>query len=230
MPETRPSRGAHAGVIFDLDGVLIDSEALHYRAYSAVLERFGVSVSRELYAVQWIAGGRGPEYAVATYDLPITANELRHRKQPIYHALLQEEAVLMPGVEAAVDRLQARFPLAVATNSSHEDVDWILRRFGLWDHFEAVIGREDYVAAKPEPDAFLAAASRLGVPPSRCLVVEDAERGVLAARRAGAIPVAIPHEFTRNHDFSGAARILSGLDDVTPELVSEILRLGSDAA
>ena len=211
------------GIIFDLDGVLIDTEELQYAAYQRVLDEFGVRVSREEYGREWIASGRGPEYAVATYRLPLSPAQLRARKNPVYHRILQDEVRLMPGVRPALERLGARFPLAVATNSNTADVGYVMQRFQLRAFFQAVITREAYEGAKPEPDAFLTAARALGLPPAECVVIEDAYKGVLAAHRAGARCIAVPHDFTAENDFSLADRVLGGLSELTVELVLEVL-------
>jgi HAD superfamily hydrolase (TIGR01509 family) len=210
-------------VIFDLDGVLIDSEALQHKAYSAVLARFGITVGIETYAQHWIAAGRGPEYAVATFHLPLTAADLRQKKSEVYYDILRREVTLMPGVQDALARLQSRFPLAVATNSSRRDVDFVMQRFELTPYFAAIVTREDYAIAKPAPDAFLKAAERLQTPPDRCLVVEDAQRGVLAAHRAGIKVVVVPNQFTYGSDFSLATRVLSSLDELSAALVEDVL-------
>ena len=212
-----------AAVIFDLDGVLIDSEPLQYKAYSRVLARFNVSVSAEEYGVHWIGSGRGPEYAVETYGLPVAADELRAMKEPVYEAILREGVTLMPGVAEALSRLYSRFALGVATNSNRRDVSLVMNTLGLGRFFSAVVTRDDYKLAKPNPDAFLTTAARLGIPPRRCVVVEDAHRGILAAHRAGAIAVAVPHAFTRDNDFSLAAAVLHSLDELTVLLVERLL-------
>lgn len=219
-PESEPTSAA---IIFDLDGVLIDSEALQYRAYSQVLARFGVAVSLPEYAQHWIAAGRGPEYAVATYGLAVTAAELRALKHPVYDEILRREITLMLGAIEAVARLSAHFPLALATNSNRSDVDFVLDRFGLRNAFTAIVAREDYARAKPEPDAFLTAAARLGTAPRSCVVIEDAYKGVLAAQRAGAHVIAVPNLFTRENDFSLAAAVVGSLDEVTVPLVQSVL-------
>jgi HAD superfamily hydrolase (TIGR01509 family) len=216
-------RAGAAGLIFDLDGLLIDSEGLQYRAYSEVLARFGVTVSPQEYAAKWIATGGGPEYAVRTYELPLSPDELRALKDPVYHELLHREICLMPGALDAVRRLHDGFPLAVATNSNDRDTRFVLERLGLLAFFDAVVTREQYERPKPNPDAFLTAAARLGVPPARCIVVEDTCRGVLAAHRAGALPVAVPNAFTRDNDFSLAARVLAHLDELTANVIEELL-------
>src|SRR5882724_6082209 len=101
-----------SAVIFDLDGVLIDSEALQYQAYSQVLARFGAQVSADEYGEQWIAAGSGPEYAVRKFGLPIAPDALRALKHPVYHQILRQAVALMPGARAAVTRLHPHFPLA----------------------------------------------------------------------------------------------------------------------
>jgi HAD superfamily hydrolase (TIGR01509 family) len=212
-----------SAIIFDLDGVLIDSEGLQYEAYVRVLSDLGVSITAEEYAQHWIAAGQGPEYAVRTYRLPVDAPGLRALKHPVYHEILRQRAALMPGALEALGRLHPAFPLAVATNSNRADVDYVLDHFGLRRFFASIITREGYVLPKPNPDAFLAAAAGLNVPPRTCLVVEDAHKGIVAARRAGAVPVAVPNAYTRGNDFSLAASVLGSLDELTAALAERLL-------
>jgi len=212
-----------AAVIFDLDGVLLDSEALQYKAYSEVLARFGISVSVEEYAKHWIAAGHGPEYAVRTYGLQMHPDELRDLKNPVYHSILRHDAALMPGAEATLSRLQPHFPLAVATNSNRQDVSFVLDHFHLRRFFTTVVSREDYRRAKPQPDAFATAAARLDVAPEACVVVEDSYRGVVAAHRAGAVVVAIPNRFTCGGDFSLAELVLPNLDALAVDVVRGLM-------
>lgn len=211
------------GVLFDLDGVLIDSERLYYRAYSEVLAEFGVSVTPQVYGREWISSGMGPEYAVRTFDLPIAPEEVRARKNPIYSRLLHEEVALMPGAREALLRLSSRYPLALATNSRDEDVAMVLDRFEIRGFFTDVVTRSRYERAKPAPDAFVTAAAALGLPNARCVVIEDAWKGVKAAHDAGSPIVAVPHEFTAEDDFSLCARVVGSLDDVTAELIDAVI-------
>lgn len=215
------------GVVFDLDGLLLDSEELHYRAYNAVLRRFGVEVDRREYALHWIGEGHGPEYAVEHYRLPISPAELRAAKAPIYSELLAREAELMPGARAALARLAPQARLAIATNSSRRDVDFVLRRFSLEGWFFAVVVREDYIHAKPAPDAYREAVKRLGVPAGEVLVVEDSPRGVRAAQAAGLAVLAVPNAFTRYCTFPDAVEQLACLEELTWERVCRCLAAGS---
>lgn len=215
------------GVIFDLDGVLIDSEGLHYEAYARVLRHYDVTISLAEYGREWIHTGRGPEYAVGHYGLPIGPTALRQQKAAIYHDLLRSEVQLMPGVKAVLARLGACFRLAVATNSNAADTEFVLDRFGILARFDAVVTRGQYEDAKPAPDAYLAAAARLACRPVQCAAVEDSQRGVLSASTAGCRTIAIPHSFTSADDFGGASRVVASLDDVTVALLEELL--ASDA-
>jgi len=211
------------GVIFDLDGVLIDSEGLYYRAYSEVLKPYGVTVSRDEYEEHWIAQGTGPEYIVAKHNLPIAPDELRQLRSPIYLHLLETEVTLMPYVEAALARLAPQFALTVATNTNREHLDFVLHRMGIDRFFPVTVARQDYRGAKPEPDAFLTAAEKLGLLPERCVVVEDTYKGVMAAVNAGIRCIAVPNEYTLHNDFSQASLVLSSLKELTPDVVCSLL-------
>ncbi len=214
---------ADAGVIFDLDGVLIDSEGLYYRAYSAVLKPYGVSVTQREYEEYWIAQGIGPEYIVEKHKLPVAPDTLRQLRSPIFLQLLKTEATLMPHVKESLSQLSEHFGLTVATNSNREHLDFVLRRFGLDQFFGHTVARQDYKRAKPEPDAFLAAVKKLGLTRERCVVVEDTYRGVTAAAKAGIACIAVPNAYTQNNDFRQAALVLSNLGEVTPEVVRSLL-------
>jgi HAD superfamily hydrolase (TIGR01509 family) len=211
------------GVIFDLDGVLIDSEGLYYRAYSEVLKPYGVTVSREEYEDYWIAQGNGPEYAVAKYHLPMSPDEMRQLRSPVYLRLLETEVTLMPYVQEALSHLVPHCALTVATNSTREHLDTVLRKFGLERFFPVTVARQDYQKAKPEPDAFLTAAAKLGLSPSHCVVIEDTYKGVLAATAAGIPCIAVPNDYTRRNDFSQARRILPSLRELTVEVVCSLV-------
>ena len=111
------SGAAVRGVLFDLDGVLADTEPLHWAAYREVLLELGVDVGIEEYRRRFISRGGGPEYACEAYRLPLSADELRARKLPRYLALLRRGVRPRPGARAALERLRGPFRTAVATNS-----------------------------------------------------------------------------------------------------------------
>jgi HAD superfamily hydrolase (TIGR01509 family) len=131
----------------------------------------------------------------------------------------------MPYVKETLTRLVQHFALTVATNSNREHLDKILRRFDLDRFFPVTVARQDYKGAKPLPDAFLTAAEKLGLPPTRCIVVEDTYKGVMAAANAGIACVAVPNEYTLHNDFSRASLVLPSLAELTPEVVLRQLRM-----
>ena len=213
------SRAAVRGVLFDLDGVLADTEPLHWAAYREVLLELGVDVGIEEYRRRFISQGGGPEYACETYRLPFGPDELRARKLPRYLALLRRGVQARPGARAALERLRGGFRTAVATNSVRAEVELILGSLGLAPLLDAIVAREDYHDAKPAPDAYLTAARALGLGADECVVVEDTPRGLGAALAAGMRAVALPNELTADNDFAGCTRQLAHLDELTPELL-----------
>jgi len=210
------------GVLFDLDGVLADTEPLQWQAYRAVLLELGVDVGLEEYRRHWIADGSGPEHACAAYGLDLTPDALRARKALRYRALLERGVQARPGAAVALARLRRTHRLAVATNTVRVEVELILDRLGLLSLLDASIAREDYARAKPAPDAYLAAAAALGLGPADCAVVEDTARGVRAALAAGMLAIAVPNELTFDNDFRGCARCLESLDQLTAGLLREL--------
>jgi HAD superfamily hydrolase (TIGR01509 family) len=209
-------------VLFDLDGVLADTEPLHWAAYREVLLELGVDVGIEEYRQRFISQGGGPEYACEAYHLPLTPDELRARKLPRYLDLIRRDVRPRPGARAALERLRGRFRTAVATNSVRAEVELILGSLGLGGLLDAVVAREDYRDPKPAPDAYLAAAAALGLGAGECVVVEDTPRGVAAALAAGIRAVALPNELTADNDFTGCARRLAHLDQLTPDLLRSL--------
>jgi HAD superfamily hydrolase (TIGR01509 family) len=202
--------------------VLADTERLQWRAYDAVLAPLGVTVDAETYGREFIATGLGPEWACRTFGLPLTPDELRERKRPGYRRLLEAGVAPMPGAREAVVRLRVTHRIGLATNTAHDETRLILDQLGLTGLLHAVVAREDYDRPKPAPDAYLAAAARLGLMPAECAVVEDTERGVRAARAAGATVVAVPNELTAGNDFTGSARRLAHLDELTADLLAQL--------
>lgn len=207
------------GVLFDLDGVLADTERLQWSAYRAALLEYGVDVGLEEYRREWIRTGLGPEYACRQYRLPIAPDELRTRKAPHYQALLQTRLAPMPGAVEALRRLRATHRVALATNTGRDDTAFILDRLGMTGLLHAAVAREDYVEPKPAPDAYLAAARALGLAPAACVVVEDTERGTRAGLAAGMQVIAAPSDLTFDNDFTGCIHRLASLDELTPELL-----------
>jgi len=140
----------------------------------------------------------------------------------VYRTLLEEGVRPMPGAREALARLGRSHRLALATNTARVEVDLILGQLGLAPFLRSTITREDYVHAKPAPDAYLAAAAALGVAAAECAVVEDTERGAAAGLAAGIPVIAVPNDLTFDNDFTGCTCRLASLDELTAELLGRL--------
>jgi HAD superfamily hydrolase (TIGR01509 family) len=212
---TRSARG----VIFDMDGVLIDSGAHHRAAWRALLEELGVAPAQPEY---WrLTIGRPSDDAV-----PLLlgrevawpeARRLADRKRHHYLRLSRQGLPAVRGVAAFIDELEAReIPRAVATSASRYDVDRLLGRLGLRDRFDVVVAAEDVRLGKPDPEAYVRAAEGIAVPPAECLVFEDSVVGVQAARSAGMRVIGVTTAHTEEElCAAGAARVIDDFEGLT---------------
>jgi HAD superfamily hydrolase (TIGR01509 family) len=213
-------------VLFDMDGVLVDSEPLHLEAARRLLATYGVSYSQEDNA-EFIGFTDLEIFTIlkARHGLAPSTGELARQFAAELIALLTLKAVPMPGVPAVLVWLrQAGYRLALASSSTPEVIAATLRALRIDEHFSTVVSSVEVGRGKPAPDVFLAAASRLGLPPTRCLVVEDSRNGVLAAKRAGMACVAVPCAATRHQSFVEADQVLGSLEELVPLLPGGLRR------
>ena len=206
-------------VIFDMDGVLVDSGAHHREAWKALLDELGVVPAEPDY---WrLTIGRPSVEAVPLLLGRATswaeAQRLAARKQDHYRRLAAGGPALVRGVTTFVTELATRsVPRAVATSASRRDVDALLTHAGLRDRFEIVVTAEDVRRGKPDPEVYLLAARGLGVAPEHCLVFEDAVVGVQAARRAGMRTIGVSTAHTETElRAAGAERAVESFEGVT---------------
>jgi len=210
-------------VVFDLDGVLIQSEEV----WDDVRERFvrerGGRYDAEIQRA--MMGMSSPEWSrylhehAGVPDEPDAINaEVVRRLLSAYHDRLP----LIPGALDAVRRLADRFPLGIASSSNRELIDAVLEAAGLAPLFAATVSSEEVAHGKPEPDVYLEAARRLGVAPERCAAVEDSHGGIRAAKNAGMRVVAIPNPTYPPDDEALALAdvIIGSLDELTVGVVS----------
>lgn len=211
-------------ILFDFDGVIVDSESLHHRAYERVLARYGVDgIPFEVYADVFSNRGTGLAYCASRVP-GIDPVALKREKEIAFLELLEREARLLPGVENALRDLAAELPLALATGSQRRAAAHVLERFDLLRFFRAVIAREDYPLDKPAGDAFESACRALGETPEGCLAVEDSNKGLRAAVAARIACAVVPNDYTRNGDFALAAARLGSLSELTVSRAREIHR------
>ena len=184
--------GNFAAYIFDCDGTLGDTMPLHYSAWCAALQEHDVDFPEALF---YELGGVPTERIVEIlnerhgYHLPV--KETARYKEELYLKGIEQILPIEPVVEI-VNRIHGKLPIAVASGGHRQIVTRTLSCLGILDKFNAIVCAEDYRQGKPHPDPFLTAAERLGVAPRRCLVFEDTNTGVEAARAAGMQWVLVP--------------------------------------
>jgi HAD superfamily hydrolase (TIGR01509 family) len=207
------------GIFWDNDGVLMETEHLYYQANAEALAQVGVELSLEEFcrislrqgeSVLTLADGAGQGVS--------DAEELRRFRDQIYYRLLGEEARVYPGVLDTLELLHGRLPMAIVTSCRKENFLQMHRDSGLLGYFDFILTREDYVASKPDPEPYRTACARAVLQPGRCLAIEDSERGVISASRAGLVVAAIPGEMNRGGDFGAARWLLERIHEL-PQLL-----------
>jgi HAD superfamily hydrolase (TIGR01509 family) len=207
-------------ILFDNDGVLVDTEALYFRANREVLAGIGVPLDQAAYIELFLRTGRGAWHLAEAHGHQAEAvAALRAARDARYLQLIDESELLIPGAVEAVRALRTRYRLAIVTSSEPEPFARTHRRTGLLPAFELALTREQYGESKPHPEPYLCAVERLGVDPRRCLVIEDSERGLRAATAAGLACWVIPSVLTRGGDFEAADAVLADLGEATRRLL-----------
>jgi HAD superfamily hydrolase (TIGR01509 family) len=212
-------------VVFDLDGVLIDSEQLWDEVREQLArERGGRWHDR---AQADMMGMSSPEWARYMHDVIGLRESPEEINAEVVRRLLdryREELPLIPGAREAVERLAARWPLGLASSSNREVIDAVLETAGVAQFFRATVSSEEVARGKPAPDVYLEAARRLGVAPEACVAVEDSRNGIRSARAAGMRVIAIPnaHFPPPAEALEAADLVLRSLDELTVERVEAL--------
>lgn len=214
-------------ILWDNDGVLVNTEGLYFQASRKVLHSVGVEFSREQF--QEISLRRGESTFAPAAEAGIGAAEidrLRLLRDRLYGELLQAQSCVIDGVEEVLQTLHGRVRMGVVTGSRRDQFELAHARSGLTQYMDFVLTREDYEHSKPHPEAYVTAMKRHGLRPSECIVVEDSERGLAAARAAGLSCLVVRSEWTAGSQFPGACKVLESIREVP----GEVLRLdGEDA-
>ncbi|ABL00486.1 HAD family hydrolase [Pelobacter propionicus] len=200
------------GIFWDNDGVLMETEHLYYQANAEALALAGVELTLEEFCRISLRQGESVlDLAAGPGQGEQGGNGLRRVRDEIYYRLLGEEARVMPGVRDTLERFHGRLPMAIVTSCQRGNFLRMHRESGLLDYFDFVLTREDYGASKPDPEPYRTACARAGLDPRRCLAIEDSERGVASASRAGLTVAAMPGELNRGGDFTVARWLLEGI-------------------
>jgi len=198
-------------ILWDHDGVLVDTERLYFEATRKTLAEFSVELKQEKYLEFMARGESSWQLARKAGIKENLIEQYRTKRQQYYRELLVESDIDIPGVEEVLKDLSEKYSMGIITTSRRADFDLIQKDRGIVGFMEFVLCVEDYPRAKPHPDPYLAGLAKFASDPREAVVVEDSERGLRSANAAGIDCYIIEHEFTRSHDFSLARKVLPSL-------------------
>jgi beta-phosphoglucomutase family hydrolase len=203
-------------VIFDLDGVIVDSEDAHIESEKRAFARYGVNISAaELHKYVGATAKAMFTELINKYRLKTTFQKMIKIKEENLYRLLDEDAEPMEGVIDLIDRLkEANVKLAIASSSNKKWIEHIMEKLGITLLFDRVVGAEDTAHSKPDPEIYIKAAGALGLRPDECVVIEDAELGVEAAKRAGMKAVGYRNPKSGNQNLSKADVIIDNFSSL----------------
>ncbi|REK30222.1 MAG: HAD family phosphatase [Planctomycetota bacterium] len=213
-------------VIFDVDGVLIDSYNAHFESWQRLAAENGLTMSEAEFARDF---GRTSREIIADLWPSAAESEARvaemdDRKEALYREIIEADFPAMAGAVELIDALDAAgFLLGVGSSGPPENVALTLARLNRQDRFGSVVTGADVTAGKPNPEVFLTAAGRLGVSPACCAVIEDAAAGITAANAAGMQSIGLVSRGRRREALSAAHRIVDRLDELSAASIAELI-------
>ncbi len=219
-------------VIFDVDGVLIDSYAPHFESWREVAARYGVDYTESQFAIGF--GRTSREIVADQWNRPdLTEADIRaidDAKEAAYRRIVADDFPAMAGASELVAALhEAGFRIAVGSSGPPENVDLAIEKLGLAPYLDGKVTGRDVSRGKPDPQIFLRAAEKLDVPPARCAVVEDAPAGVAAAKAAGMVCIGFPSTGRTRDDVADADWIIASLAELTPTTFRELINRHANA-
>ena len=210
-------------VIFDMDGVIVDSEPINYEVIRITFEKAGVKISKKEFIEEWIVKGTGSREAIKRHNIKMSFEDLQKIKKKIYLDILKRKVKLKPNAKRTIINLHKKYKLALASQGHRYNVDIIVKKFKLRKFFQAIIGKQNVNKGKPNPEIFLKASKELKVKPEECLVIEDTEKGIIAAKRAGMVCIAVPATWTKKYnDFSKADLVVNLLGEINIDVIKNL--------
>jgi len=213
-------------VLFDMDGVIVDTEPLHHKAYKMMFEDVGIDVSDTMYRSFTGQSTRGIcEFLCEQFDLSLEPIILEKGKRAHFTKLFFEDPdlQLLEGVEDLIkDYYTNGLTLVVASSASMFTINNVMKRFNLDPYFTDKLSGADLKASKPHPEIFINAAKAAGVSTSECFVIEDSTNGIIAAKEADIFCIAYKSVHSKDQDYSRADRLVSDYKDITFDKVKSI--------
>jgi len=213
-------------IIFDMDGVLINSEPLHFDFESRLFESLGITVSREQH--ESFVGTTAKTLWTSikqSNNIPFTVQELILKEQFEFLKYLEnkEPIKLIPGVKKLIINLKFKgFHIALASSSPHRLINYVLDKTNIKECFQIKVSGDDVINGKPNPDIFLKAAELMKIKPANCLVIEDSKNGVLAAKQAGMKCIGYSNPGSGNQDLTAANFIIDSFDKLKISTINNL--------
>jgi HAD superfamily hydrolase (TIGR01509 family) len=213
-------------VLFDMDGVIVDSEPLHHKAYYLMFAQVGIEVSPELYAsFTGQATLQICQTLVTHFSLDQAAESLVALKRTFFKALFEQDKSfdLLPGVlELIQDYHKNKLTLVLASSASMANINRIFERFDLNQYFKAKLSGADLKASKPHPKIFIKAAEAAGFDRTHCVVIEDSENGIAAAHAAGIFSIAYDSPHSKDQNYTQADYVIEDFSEIHFEALQKI--------
>jgi beta-phosphoglucomutase len=214
----------NVAVIFDMDGVLVDSYSAHFQSWQRLYGELGIEYSEAAFAADFGRTSRDILHRRLREDLPEDRfREIDERKESYYRDIIRESFPAMDGADDLIEALAAGgLRIAVGSSGPPENVQLAIEKLRSGRLITAKVTGADVTRGKPDPQVFLMAAERLGVPPSSCAVIEDAVHGVTAAKRAGMVAIALTGTSSRA-DLAAADLVVDSLRELSPKGIRELI-------
>jgi HAD superfamily hydrolase (TIGR01509 family) len=210
-------------ILWDNDGVLVDTEPLYFRATREILARVGVELTQELYVEHILRDSQGAWHLAAERGVsPEEIDRMRDERNARYEQLLRRGNTVIDGAQETLANLHGKFVMGIVTSSRPDHFEIIHQSTGLLGYFDFVVTSLCYTHYKPHPEPYLVGLERTGCTRDECIVIEDSPRGLAAANAASMRCLVIPTELTQGDDFAGAYMVLNDVTEVTPELLKSI--------
>ena len=214
-------------VIYDVDGTMVNSEPIHVAAWDKALQQYGTALSRLSEEFQATMAGKKPiviaEGMIKELNLLITPEQLLEKKSALFIEAAKTSLEPMPGVVESIHRLSmAGYRLASGTSLDRDYLDFILNKLKVTNLFEVIVTGDQIKNGKPHPETYLTVCERLNLEPKECIVIEDAQSGIQAAKAADAWCLAIKNADAVTQNTSEADLALNSLHEITHELIQSL--------